>query len=66
MKGYSHARKCAYIKLPMDDIGSLKRALSHIDDPSARKTVIMTKWERGELSRLQACRLIRGLGLVEA
>ena len=45
---------------------ALERALSRIDDPSARKTVIMAKWARGEITRLQACRLIRQLGLVEA
>lgn len=43
-----------------------ERVLQRIDDTSARKIVVMAKWERGELSRLQACRLIRRLGLVEA
>lgn len=34
--------------------------------PSARKEAIMAQWERGEISRLQACRLIRRTGLVAA
>jgi hypothetical protein len=44
----------------------LVRVLERIEDPSARKAVIMSKWERGELTRLQACRLIRRMGLVNA
>lgn len=34
--------------------------------PTARKAAIMAKWERGEVGRMQACRLIRRGGLVEA
>jgi very-short-patch-repair endonuclease len=33
---------------------------------AARKAAIMAKWERGEISRLQACRAIRRGGLVSA
>ena len=45
---------------------SLKRVLLRVEDPAARKAVIMSKYERGELTRLQASRLIRKLGLVNA
>ena len=34
--------------------------------PSARKAAIMSKWERGGISRLEACRQIRRGGLVHA
>lgn len=34
--------------------------------PSARKAAIMAKWERGEITRLQACRQIRRAGLAAA
>lgn len=44
----------------------LERVLSRIEDPSARKIVIMAKWEKGELSEFEAARLIRKLGLVNA
>lgn len=47
-------------------IEALERALKRIEDPSARKIVVMAKWERGELTRLQTRRLIRKLGLVNA
>lgn len=44
----------------------LERVLSQIDDPSARKIVVMSKWQRGEIVRAQAEQLIRHLGLVNA
>lgn len=44
----------------------LERALARIDDPSARKLVIMAKWQRGELSEFEAERMIRRMGLVNA
>ena len=34
--------------------------------PSARKSAIMARWERGQISRLEACRLIRKHGLQAA
>lgn len=34
--------------------------------PAARKEAIMDRWQRGELTRLQACRAIRRSGLVSA
>jgi hypothetical protein len=42
------------------------RILRRIDDPSARKTVIMSKWARGEITPDKAARLIREGGLVHA
>lgn len=48
------------------DLTPLVRVLKRISDPSARKSVIMSKWERGELSEFEAERLIRRLGLVNA
>lgn len=65
-KGYSFLQKCGYITLPMTNIGSLKNALLRIDDPSARKIVIMSKWERGEISPREAERLIQEGGLANA
>lgn len=66
MIDYSLARKSGYIAVPMKNIGPLKNLLSRIADPSARKIVIMSKWERGELSGAQAEGLIHDLGLVSA
>jgi hypothetical protein len=43
-----------------------ERALARIDCPTARKLVVMSKWERGELSASEAERLIHKLGLVSA
>lgn len=45
---------------------SLERAMARIDDPAVRKIVILSKWQRGELSGFEAERLIRRLGLVNA
>jgi hypothetical protein len=42
---------------------ALERALARIDDPSARKIVIMSKWSRGEITDEEAERLIRDGGL---
>lgn len=47
-------------------IVALERALIQIADPSARKIVIMSKWERGELTASEATYLIRKLNLVNA
>jgi hypothetical protein len=47
-------------------LGRLERILGRITDPSARKTVIMSKWERGEISSAQAKHLIRAGGLESA
>jgi hypothetical protein len=43
-----------------------ERALARIDCPTARKLVVMSKWERGELSASEAERLIREFGLASA
>jgi hypothetical protein len=43
-----------------------ERALARIDRPTARKLVVMSKWERGEISASEAERLIRELGLASA
>lgn len=64
--GYSLTSKSVYIAVPMKNIGPLKNALSRIADPSACKAVIMSKWERGELSAAQAEGLIHDLGLAAA
>lgn len=40
--------------------------LRRIPDPSARKTVIMSKWQRGEITPERASKLIRLGGLVNA
>jgi hypothetical protein len=46
----------------------LRKALRsiEIEDPTAAKIVVMSKWERGEISGLEAEQLIRGLGLEAA
>jgi hypothetical protein len=44
-------------------MSGLVKALSRIEDPAARKIVIMSKWERGEITAKEAERLIRELGL---
>jgi hypothetical protein len=44
-------------------MSGLAKALSRIEDPAARKIVIMSKWERGEITAKEAERLIRELGL---
>lgn len=49
-----------------EDIQRLKRTLLRIDDPSARKIVIMSKWERGQLTNEEAHGLIVELGLEAA
>lgn len=50
----------------MNSLETLKRTLERIDDPSARKLVIMSKWQRGKITPDQAEQLIRELGLREA
>lgn len=47
-------------------MNALVKTLKRIQDPSARKTVIMSKWQRGEITSDEAERLIRELGLKEA
>jgi hypothetical protein len=50
----------------MRDLSTITRVLNRIDDPSARKTVIMSKWQRGELTTCEAERLICAGGLEAA
>jgi hypothetical protein len=47
-------------------VPALEKALQRIECPSARKAVIMSKWDRGELSASAASYLIRKLDLVSA
>jgi hypothetical protein len=61
--GQRHGR---FIDCSMRDLSTLTRVLNRIDDPSARKTVIMSKWQRGELTPCEAERLIRAGGLEAA
>jgi hypothetical protein len=48
------------------DLTALVCVLNRIHDLSTRKTIIMSKWERGELSSAQAKHLIRAGGLEAA
>lgn len=48
------------------ELEHLFRILGHIEDASARKSVIMAKWERGEITSSQAEQLIQSLGLQAA
>jgi hypothetical protein len=60
--GYCAGQKSVQITEPMENLGTLQplaRALNRIDGPSARKIVIMSKWQRGELCAADAGRLIR-------
>lgn len=50
----------------MRDISPLARVLNRIECPSARKIVIMSKWERGQLTADEAERLIRLCGVRNA
>jgi hypothetical protein len=67
--GYCAEQKSIQITEPMENLGTLQplaRALNRIDDPTARKIVIMSKWQRGELTACEAERLIRAGGLEAA
>lgn len=44
----------------------LSNVLRHISEPAARKAVIMSKWQRGEIGAERASKLIRHGGLVNA
>jgi hypothetical protein len=44
-------------------VNALERALNRIGEPTVRKIVVMSKWERGELSADEARHLIRVCGL---
>lgn len=48
------------------DLSHLQRVLMRIEDPSARKILIMSWWERGEITPEQAELLIRENGLEAA
>jgi hypothetical protein len=48
------------------DLSSLASVLNRIDDPSARKAVVMSKWERRQITNDEAERLIRLCGLEAA
>jgi hypothetical protein len=50
----------------MRDLASIASVLNRIEDPSALKTVIMSKWERKELTASEAMHLIRKFGLEQA
>lgn len=50
----------------MRDLSPLAHVLNRIADPAARKAVIMSKWERGQLSPAEAERLICKMGLKDA
>ena len=54
------------LKLGMRDLSTLARVLNRIEDPSARKTVIMSKWERREITGNEAERLIQLCDVVDA
>jgi hypothetical protein len=55
-----------YVLRANGTLSKFERSLARIDDPSARKTVIMSKWERGDISSAQAKHLIRAGGLEAA
>jgi hypothetical protein len=48
------------------DLAPLARVLNRIEDPSARKSVIMSKWERKQLTSDEAERLIQLCGVRNA
>jgi hypothetical protein len=50
---------------PVRDLTALAKVLNRITDPSARKSVLMGKWERREITPQEAERLMR-LCCVEA
>jgi hypothetical protein len=50
----------------MRDLSALVRVLNRIDDPSARKSVIMSKWQRRQIINDEAERVTRLCDVVEA
>jgi hypothetical protein len=54
------------LRIEMRDLTSIASVLNRIEDPSALKTVIMSKWERKELTASEAMQLIRKFGLEQA
>ena len=50
----------------MRDLSPLARVLNRIENPSARKSVIMSKWERREITGDEAGRLIQLCDVVSA
>lgn len=50
----------------MRDLSTITSTLNRIEDLSVRKAVIMSKWQRGELTPCEAERLIRAGGLEAA
>jgi hypothetical protein len=48
------------------DLSTLVRILNRVECPSARKTLVMSKWERGQITGNEAARLIRLCGLEAA
>jgi hypothetical protein len=48
------------------DLSPLLRVLNRIECPSARKSVIMSKWERKQLTNEEAERLIQLCGVRNA
>jgi hypothetical protein len=48
------------------DLSPLARVLNRVECPSARKIVIMSKWERKQLTNEEAERLIQLCGLEHA
>ena len=48
------------------DLSPLARVLNRIEDPSARKAVIMSKYQRREIAPQEAVRLMQLCGVVEA
>ena len=48
------------------DLSTLARVLNRIEDPSARKSVIMSKWDRREITNVECEWLIRNLNLEAA
>ena len=50
----------------MRNLSPFARVLNRIEDPSARKLVIMSKWERKQLTSDEAERLIQLCGVRNA
>lgn len=48
------------------DLSPLARVLNRIECPSARKTVIMSKWQRKQITPIEAERLIQLCGVENA
>ena len=54
------------IESSMRDLSPLARVLNRIEDPSARKATIMSKWNRKEITGNEAARLIELCGVEDA